>query len=132
MAVVLRLPAGARSAAIASGAMIAQQVAGKAARDAFFLSSFRVEDLPAMMAASAFVSLFAALVAARRVSAAPIPAVRTVCPDNRRPRPRTRRYDPPARHARSAAELADRAAVRGAAIRSDPARFRPVRVAFRF
>jgi AAA family ATP:ADP antiporter len=61
VAVVLRLPAGARSAAIASGAMIAQQVAGKAARDAFFLSSFRVEDLPAMMAASALVSLFAAL-----------------------------------------------------------------------
>ena len=61
MAVVLRLPDGARSAAIASGAMIAQQVAGKAARDALFLSSFRVEDLPAMMAASAFVSLFAAL-----------------------------------------------------------------------
>ena len=61
MAVVLRLPAGARSAAIASGAMIAQQVAGKAARDALFLSSFKVEDLPPMMAASAVVSLFAAL-----------------------------------------------------------------------
>lgn len=41
--------------------MIAEQVAGKAARDALFLSSFKVEDLPAMMAASAVVSLFAAL-----------------------------------------------------------------------
>ncbi len=57
---MLRLPAGARSAAITSGAMIAQQVAGKAARDALFLTNFRVEDLPAMMAASAAVSLFAA------------------------------------------------------------------------
>lgn len=41
--------------------MIAQQVAGKAVRDALFLSSFRVEDLPAMIVASAVVSLFAAL-----------------------------------------------------------------------
>ena len=41
--------------------MIAQQVAGKAVRDALFLSSFRVEDLPLMMAAAAVVSLLAAL-----------------------------------------------------------------------
>jgi len=51
----------ARVAALASGAMIAEQVAGKAARDALFLSSFRVEDLPAMMVAAAVVSLFAAV-----------------------------------------------------------------------
>jgi hypothetical protein len=61
MALTPRLPAGARIAAVASGAMIAQQVAGKATRDALFLSSFRVQDLPAMIAASALVSLFAAL-----------------------------------------------------------------------
>lgn len=41
--------------------MIAQQVAGKAARDALFLSIFKVEDLPAMIAASAIVSLVAVL-----------------------------------------------------------------------
>ena len=41
--------------------MIAHQVAGKAVRDALFLSSFRVVDLPAMMAGSAVLSLVAAL-----------------------------------------------------------------------
>lgn len=41
--------------------MIAQQVAGKATRDALFLSSFSVRLLPAMMAVSAVVSLVAAL-----------------------------------------------------------------------
>ena len=61
MPVAPRLPGGARVAAIASGAMIAQQVAGKAARDALFLSSFKVEDLPAIMAASAVASLVAVL-----------------------------------------------------------------------
>jgi AAA family ATP:ADP antiporter len=60
-AVVVRLPPGARVAAIASAAMIAQQVAGKAARDALFLSSFDVKVLPAMMAASAVISLAAVL-----------------------------------------------------------------------
>jgi hypothetical protein len=39
--------------------MIAQQVAGKAARDALFLSTFHVRALPAMMAASAVISLAA-------------------------------------------------------------------------
>jgi AAA family ATP:ADP antiporter len=56
-----RFPAGARIATVASGAMIAEQVAGKATRDALFLSSFRVTALPAMMAASAVLSLFAVL-----------------------------------------------------------------------
>lgn len=55
------LPLGTRVAAVASGAMIAQQVAGKAARDALFLSNFKVEHLPGMIAASAVVSLFAVL-----------------------------------------------------------------------
>lgn len=41
--------------------MIAQQVAGKATRDAFFLATFTVERLPAMIVASAVVSLFAVL-----------------------------------------------------------------------
>jgi len=54
-----RLPAGALVATIASAAMIAQQVAGKATRDALFLSSFNVRVLPAMMAASAVISLLA-------------------------------------------------------------------------
>ena len=57
----LPLPAGAVVAAVVSAAMIAQQVAGKAARDALFLSSFKVTALPSMMAASAVLSLFAAL-----------------------------------------------------------------------
>jgi ATP:ADP antiporter, AAA family len=57
--VIARLPPGASVAAVASAAMIAQQVAGKAARDALFLSSFHVQRLPAMMAASAVLSLAA-------------------------------------------------------------------------
>src|SRR5579863_6715790 len=56
-----RLPAGARVAAIASAAMIAQQVAGKATRDAFYLSNFSATTLPPVMGASALVSLFVAL-----------------------------------------------------------------------
>jgi AAA family ATP:ADP antiporter len=56
-----RLPAGALVAAIASTAMIAQQVAGKATRDALFLSSFGVTALPGMMAASAVFSLLAVI-----------------------------------------------------------------------
>ena len=56
-----RLPAAARVAAITSAAMIAQQVAGKATRDAFYLSSFDVTTLPAMMGVSAVLSLVAAL-----------------------------------------------------------------------
>jgi AAA family ATP:ADP antiporter len=56
-----RLPPGALVAAVASAAMIAQQVAGKATRDALFLSSFSVKMLPAMMAGSAVFSLLAVL-----------------------------------------------------------------------
>ena len=44
------------AASVTAGAMIAQQVAGKATRDALFLSSFSVTDLPTMIIVSALVS----------------------------------------------------------------------------
>jgi ATP/ADP translocase len=49
------------AATLAAGALIAQQVAGKATRDALFLSTFRVSSLPVMMIASALVSALAVL-----------------------------------------------------------------------
>jgi AAA family ATP:ADP antiporter len=52
-----RLPPGAVLATIASASVIAQQVAGKAARDAMFLSNFSVTRLPMVMAAAAVLSL---------------------------------------------------------------------------
>ncbi|MEK7667875.1 MAG: MFS transporter [Gemmatimonadota bacterium] len=48
-----------------SGLMIAFQVAGRATRDALFLSHFAVTSLPRMMAAAAVISFVAALVMAR-------------------------------------------------------------------
>jgi AAA family ATP:ADP antiporter len=54
-------PAGSGPAIVASAAMIAQQVAGKATRDALFLSNFSVKTLPAMMGVSAVGSLVVAL-----------------------------------------------------------------------
>jgi ATP:ADP antiporter, AAA family len=45
------------AATLAAAALIAQQVAGKATRDALFLSSFHVTSLPLVMIASALVSL---------------------------------------------------------------------------
>ena len=63
---------GERSAAIAaalsSGAMIAQHVAGKATRDALFLSNFELSTLPAAMVASAAVSTVAVLGVARAMT----------------------------------------------------------------
>jgi hypothetical protein len=47
-------------ATIASGAMIAQQVAGKATRDALFLATYSVKKLPWMMGLGALVSFVAA------------------------------------------------------------------------
>ncbi len=47
-------------AAFTSMLLIAQQVAGKAARDALFLSNFRASQLPLVMASSAALSLFVA------------------------------------------------------------------------
>jgi hypothetical protein len=51
----------ARVAAAAAGLLIAQLVAGRAVRDALFLSAFPVASLPAMMLASAVASIAAAL-----------------------------------------------------------------------
>jgi ATP:ADP antiporter, AAA family len=53
--------AAARVAAAAAGLLIAQLVAGRAVRDALFLSAFPVASLPAMMLASAVASIAAAL-----------------------------------------------------------------------
>jgi len=61
------LPSGTVVATIASASIIAQQVAGKAARDAIFLSNFRVTTLPIVMAAGAVLSLGVALVLSRLI-----------------------------------------------------------------
>ncbi len=45
------------AATLVAGAMIAQQIGGKAVRDAFFLSQFDVASLPTMMVVSALVSI---------------------------------------------------------------------------
>ncbi len=45
------------AATLVAGAMIAQQVGGKAARDALFLSQFEIASLPTMMVVSALVSI---------------------------------------------------------------------------
>ncbi|HMB69711.1 MAG TPA: hypothetical protein VKU85_10385, partial [bacterium] len=55
-----------RPATICAFAMIANQVAGKATRDALFLTSFDVELLPRMVGAAAIVTI-AAVVAATRL-----------------------------------------------------------------
>jgi ATP:ADP antiporter, AAA family len=52
-------------AILAAGLLVAQQVAGKATRDAFFLSEFDVTALPLMSGAAAIVSLLAVLAFAR-------------------------------------------------------------------
>jgi len=49
------------AAMVAAGALIAQQVAGKATRDALFLSNFNVESLPPVMMASALVAIVAVI-----------------------------------------------------------------------
>ena len=46
---------------VAAGALVAQQVAGRATRDALFLSTFHVSSLPLAMIASALVSALAVL-----------------------------------------------------------------------
>ncbi len=48
--------------------MIATQVAGKAARDALFLSNFHISALPAMLVVSALLSIGAVLFAARAIT----------------------------------------------------------------
>ncbi|HEV7503094.1 MAG TPA: hypothetical protein VGQ33_23910, partial [Vicinamibacteria bacterium] len=65
------------AAMVAAAALIAQQVVGRATRDALFLSSFRVASLPVVMIAAAVVSLTAVLgfsaVLARRSPARVLP-----------------------------------------------------------
>ncbi len=58
-----------RPAVHAVGLLIAQQVAGKATRDAFFLSQFDITSLPLMAATSALLSLLAVLAFARGMAA---------------------------------------------------------------
>ncbi|MGZ5969112.1 MAG: MFS transporter [Polyangiales bacterium] len=55
-------------ATIASGAMIAQQVAGKATRDALFLATYSVKQLPWMMGLGALLSFVAAILGARALA----------------------------------------------------------------
>jgi hypothetical protein len=66
------------AATLAAAALIAQQVAGKATRDALFLSTFHVSSLPVVMIASALVSAVAVLAfsaaLARRSPARVVPA----------------------------------------------------------
>ncbi len=66
-----RLPAGAAAAAFASTALIAEQVAGKATRDAFYLSNFGPGTLPPMMGAAALLSLASAFGVARLLTRHP-------------------------------------------------------------
>src|SRR4030081_1055584 len=49
------------AAMVDTGALIAQQVAGRAPRDALFLSTFPVSSLPVVMIAAAVVSALAVL-----------------------------------------------------------------------
>ena len=62
---------------VAAGALVAQQVAGKATRDALFLSSFPVSSLPLAMIASAIASALAVIgfsaALARRAPARVVP-----------------------------------------------------------
>jgi len=63
----LRLPAGAAVSAVVSAGLIAQQVAGKATRDALYLTSFDVTTLPLMMAVSAVLSILSVLWLSRMI-----------------------------------------------------------------
>jgi ATP/ADP translocase len=67
------------AATLAAGLLIAQQVAGRTTRDAFFLSTFQVKSLPLMMMASAVLALLGAeamsVALARRSPNRVVPAV---------------------------------------------------------
>lgn len=56
------------SAMLAAAMMIAQQVAGKSTRDAFFLTEFPVDRLPPMLVGSALLSIVVAMATARALS----------------------------------------------------------------
>jgi ATP:ADP antiporter, AAA family len=58
----------ARAAAVCAALAIAQQVAGKAARDALFLSAFDISALPVMLVVSALASITLALASTRWMS----------------------------------------------------------------
>ena len=58
------------AAMLAAGALIAQQVAGRAVRDALFLSTFHVSSLPLVMIAAAVVSVSVVISVAVAVPAA--------------------------------------------------------------
>jgi len=66
-----------RAAAFLGGLLIAQQVAGRALRDALFLSSYSVSSLPGIMLASALVSVCGALAFAAALARRPPGAVLT-------------------------------------------------------
>jgi ATP:ADP antiporter, AAA family len=53
------------AASVVAATLVAQQVAGKAARDALFLTAFNISSLPAMMIASAALSALSAVLFAR-------------------------------------------------------------------
>jgi len=67
--IVVNKPKDARiattSAILTAVLVIASQIAGKAARDAIFLSNYAIEDLPLMIMAAAAVSIFMMLLSAR-------------------------------------------------------------------
>lgn len=56
------------TAMLVAAAMIAQQIAGKAARDAFFLTEFSVRALPVVMVVSAILSIAVVLLVSRLLS----------------------------------------------------------------
>src|SRR5215468_40487 len=61
-------PSPTASAALCAALVIASQTAGKAARDALFLSQFHVTKLPALLIASALLSIAASLWMARTMT----------------------------------------------------------------
>lgn len=73
------LPAAERAtvaaAALVGGLLIAQQVAGRALRDALFLSAYSVSSLPGIMLASALVSVCGSLAFAGALARHPPVAV---------------------------------------------------------
>src|SRR5215467_13905996 len=57
------------AAMISSGAMIAFQIGGKAARDALFLSNFPVTALPGVLVSAAVVSVMSVIIASKAMGA---------------------------------------------------------------
>src|SRR5262252_2911635 len=57
------------AAVISSGAMIAFQIGGKAARDALFLANFPVTALPGALVSAALVSVVSVIIASKAMGA---------------------------------------------------------------